>query len=414
MRTWAEFTRLVRESAALWWGRLAQLIGWFSLGYAVNELCGHVSTVLGGGQRILGTTIIVLGIVTWVACLVLAVHSIGTDGGGETRLDVLAASLGPFMAVYGAWGLAEEQFDRLIQANLMAHGIDADEFSVNAGDWGFFLGFAIVAWLLQLALRLIARRRPSRGLHLAGAVVDGAWIFASFFVLREWVGRGFDWLTTRVAWRWLQSGWEGFLDVLPQVPVWFQLTLPDALRLFGDRLWDFVVPGFANAVLLPLIWVALVGTVFGRREFSVEPLLRGTRGERAARLLDRGRQHPVRSMARLAGSELREKYLPMAATLGLLREAGVRFMGAFLVLVASVQLAGSLIERGIQHLIGPRPLPDTLLYAPTLTYLVTLLTTTALLACYTAAYRRVDAAGASGVPGDVASERVRRSRRSPG
>lgn len=392
MRTLSEFTGLTRDAAALWWRQLPGLVGWFSLGYAVNELCGHLSTVLGGGQRILGTTIIVVGIVAWVACLVLAVEAFRTPRQGrDSRLDVLAAAMGPFMAVYGAWGLAEEQFDRLIQANLMAHGIDADQFSVNAGDWGFFLAFALAAWLVRLGVRLLGRRWPSRSLVLVGLVGDGAWIFASFFVLREWAGRGFDWLTTRAVWRWVQTGWDGFVALLPDLPIWWGLTLPEGLRLLGLRLWDFVVPGFANAVLLPLIWVALVGTVFGHRDTGVETLLSGTRAEPATRLLRRGRHHPLRRILRLATGELREKYRPMASTLALLSGRGARFAGALLVLVAAVQLAGNLVERAVQHLIRPRPLPETLLYAPTLNYLVALLTTTALLACYTAAYLRADA-----------------------
>ena len=393
MRTASELLRLARDSGALWLGCWAPLLGWFSVGYGVNELTGHLSTLL-PGQKILGTTIIVFGIVAWVACLVLAIHSVGPSlpgvtGPEDTRLAVLAAALGPFMAVYGAWGLAEEQFERLIQANLMTHGVDADQFSVNAGDWQFFLGFAVAAWVLRLAVRLIARRVISRALVFVGLFADGAWVFASFFVLREWIGRGFDWLTTRAIWQGVQVGWDGFLDVLPGIPIWFQLTLPEGLRLFAARLWDLVVPGLGNAVLLPLMWVALVGTVFGHRSFGAAELVRGTRAEApTTRAIERGRRLPVARLAALATADLREKYLPMLATLSLLRHAGLRLIGAFLVLVAVVRLAGDGLDRGIQHLIGPRPLPDTLLYSPTTNYLVALLTTTLLLTCYATAFAR--------------------------
>lgn len=142
----------------LWLRCWVPLVGWFSLGYGINELAGHVSTLL-VGQKVIGTTIIVFGIVAWVACLVLAIHGLGpalhaVSGPEDTAVAALAASLGPFIAVYGAWGLAEEQFARLIQANLMTHRIDAEQFSVNAADWPFFLGFALAAWLVRLLFRL--------------------------------------------------------------------------------------------------------------------------------------------------------------------------------------------------------------------------------------------------------------------
>lgn len=407
MRTLRELLGLARDAGTLWWRHLPPLLGWFSVGYAVNELTGHASTLLPVEQRILGTTIIILGIVAWVACLVLAVRSLEAPDGQDPPLETLAASMGPFMAVYGAWGLAQEQFDKLIQANLMTHGIDANLFSVDASDWGLFLGFAVVAVLIRLLVRLVGTRFPARWLVFVGLVADGAWVFASFFVLREWVGRGFDWLTSRELWRWWQTGWDAFVGVLPDVPIWYRTTLPEGVQLVADRFWGFIVPGLANAVLLPLMWVALVGTVFGHRDFSAADLVRGTRAERAADLLHRTRHRPLRRIMNLATSEAREKYLPMLSTLGLLRATGVRLIGAFLVLVAAVQLAGTLLDRAILFLVGPRPLPDTLLYMGTSNFLVALVTTPALLACYTTAYlRAAEAQGSSSsAVGGVASRR---------
>ena len=388
MRTLRELLGLTRVAGTLWWRHLPPLLGWFSVGYALNELAGHASTLLPEGQRIIGTTLIILGIVAWVACLVLAIRGLEAAGSQDPPIEVLAASMGPFMAVYGAWGLAEEQFDRLIQANLMTHGIDANLFSVDASDWGLFLGFAVAAVVIRLLVRLIGSRYPSRGLVFTGLVADGAWIFASFFVLREFLGRGFDWLTSRELWRWWQTGWDAFVGILPNVPIWYRATLPEGVQLLADRFWGFIVPGFGNAVLLPLMWVALVGTVFGHRDFTADDLIRGTRAEAAAELLHRTRGRPLRRIMDLATSEAQEKYLPMLSTLGLLRATGVRFIGAFLVLVAAVQLAGSLLDRLILFLVGPRPLPDTLLYSGTANYLVAAVTTPTLLACYAAAYLR--------------------------
>ena len=58
MRTVVEFWALARDSAVLWLRCWVPLVGWFSLGYGINALAGHVSTLL-VGQKILDTTIIV-------------------------------------------------------------------------------------------------------------------------------------------------------------------------------------------------------------------------------------------------------------------------------------------------------------------------------------------------------------------
>lgn len=97
MRTVVEFWALARDSAVLWLRCWVPLVGWFSLGYGINELAGHVSTLL-VGQKILGTTIIVFGIVAWVACLVLAIHGLApalhaVSAPEGTAVAALAASL---------------------------------------------------------------------------------------------------------------------------------------------------------------------------------------------------------------------------------------------------------------------------------------------------------------------------------
>ena len=42
MRTVVEFWALARDSAVLWLRCWVPLVGWFSLGYGINALAGHV------------------------------------------------------------------------------------------------------------------------------------------------------------------------------------------------------------------------------------------------------------------------------------------------------------------------------------------------------------------------------------
>ncbi len=398
----------MRGAASLWWRFLPALGFWFLVGQTINTLGAQVSTMLGGSQRLLATIVFVVGVVVWVACLVLMVQSLepgirafglpdqtlpGTLLRGQTKLQVLTFGVGPFIAVYSAWNLVEDQLRILFQANLAMHPGDPLEWSVNFSQWQFYLGVAIGAFVVRFLLRIAARQRPATVLLLLGLVAEGTWIFALFVVIGDVVASALAWFATRQVWTWLVTAWDGLIGHLPDWHVWVDLTLPDAVREIGRQFWSFFAPGFGNAVLLPLMWVALTATVFGWREFRAREALGGTRFERFLA----ERHGVVPTVAEFLTRDVREKYVPVLQALRLLAAAGVRFVGAYLVVAAGLTLVWQYVSAGLEWLIGPQSVGITIGYSPLQDLVVGFFSITTSLALYAAAFDRCLTAATVGV-----------------
>ncbi|QLQ16720.1 MAG: hypothetical protein HZY73_14865 [Micropruina sp.] len=406
----AEAVALARHAARLGWRFLPAAGFWVLAGQTANLLAGQASTLLGADQRVWATLVFVAGVIVWIGCLVLAVHAFepglqnlarpGLPGSivpGQTRMEALTAATGPVLAVYAAWGLVEEQVSELLQANLAVHGIDAQLFSIDLGKADFYLWLALGAWVARLVLRRWTAWRPSAAATLVGLLAEGTFVFALFVALRTGWRLAFDWLTTRQVWHWIAAGWDGFVALLPPWRIWFSLTLPELVRDLGRRVWTWLVPGFGTAVLLPLMWIALVATVFGWREFRARDLVAGTAAAHVpdaltSRVQAQGRRHPLLAVAGWLTRDLRDKYLPVLAALRLVGAAGLRFAGAFLVLVAANALLWNRMDDLLTMLLGPRPFAATLGTIPLQNLIVGFFTTTSQLAIFAAAFDRALAA----------------------
>ncbi|MCB0911539.1 MAG: hypothetical protein KDB60_07985 [Propionibacteriaceae bacterium] len=386
--------QLARDAAALWWHRLPGLVGWFCLGYAGNLLGQQASAWL-STNRIAATLAFLAGILWWVGCLALMVHSLepalpavalaagdGTIRARQLRRDVLSDGLGPFIAVFSLWGLVEEQWRQLFVANLSTYGLRAELYSVNLSDWPMFAGFAVVAWLARAALRRIPGR--SRVVALLLALAEGTWVFSLFAVLLA-LGRVVTtWLTGRAVWRWLLDAREA---VLGAVPAWG--GLPEAVRGALDGLVS-IGPAVVATALFPLLWVSLTGVVFGWRDFSARELAAGTRAERIAVRLGDGEESagPLGRAWLWLTADVRDKYLPIAHALRLVFARGPAFVGAVIGLSAGFGLAIDWLARGLERWIGPQSLAVTLGYQPLTGLLLGLVATTVQVALYAAAFDR--------------------------
>ena len=362
--------QLARDAGALWLGHLREMVIWACLGYAGNLLGQHLSTQL-AANRLAATLAFIAGILWWLACTVLMVHSLepGLPGvnrsdnpdlkASQTRVQVLSSGLGPFVAVFSLWGLVEDQYRKLFEANLSTFGLRAELYSVNLSDWGFFLALAVGAWLAQTLLR----RSGRPAVRLLQVLAEGVFVFASFAALFAVVRLLLGWLTGRVGWQWLLVARAAALD-------W----LPDAVRNWFEKALD-LVPAVVATALLPLLWVSLTGVVFGWRQFGARRLGEGTRAEALLTQLGERRIGPVTRLGLLATADLREKYLPVAHVLRLVAGCGVTFVSSLIALSALLTLGLAWVEQAIVALIGPRTLAETLAYRPTLGLLVAILGT---------------------------------------
>ncbi len=390
MRSATEGIRLVSDAAALWWSRLLPLITTYVVGFALHLLGLRLSVLLGPGHQILATLAFVLAVLAQVGALVLMLWLCRPPQDRETALDVAALAIGPFLAVYALWGLVEDEVYALFAANIAVNGgAGPDQWSVNLRWWQLYLGLAVGAWLLRQVVAAVTRRRRRRPWLLLGVVLEGVWTFASALaalaLLRQVVG----WAASRAVWQGLVGGWYGFLAILPDLQLPFALTLPEALHSLVGWLVGTLLPGLAQAVLLPLVWLALATVVFGWREVDARPVADGTVLDR---LPGRGATGPWGSLLHRTGllltGDLRTKYLPVLRAFRLLWATGPAFLAAYLVVATAVGTLRSWGELSLARLLGPRDPYVALAWSWAEELVIGAVFTTVAVALYAAAARR--------------------------
>lgn len=395
MRATTEGIRLVVDAASLWWHRLLPLVTVFVFGEALHLLGLTLSVRIGSSQPVLATAVFVLAVLVRVGALVVMLWLCRPPDDHETVLDVAAAAIGPFLAVYAVWGLVDDEVYELFAANIAVTGLGGvDDWSVNLRWLSLYAVLAVSAWVLRQALGMITRRHPRRLLLFAGVVLEGVWTFASALALLAGIGRLADWLTSRAVWQGLLTGWYGFLAVLPDLPLPFDLTLPDAVAKLAGWLTGTLLPTVWSAVLLPLVWLALTAVVFGWRRMDAGTLVAGTALDAAhADLVSRtSASRPGRLLHAtwlLLSTDLRTKYLPVLQAFRLLWGSGVWFLAAYLVVATALDTARSWASRGVTRLLGPRDPYVSLTWGWLEDLVTTVPFTTAAVALYAAATRRV-------------------------
>src|SRR5690606_3246799 len=258
MRTLTALLTLTRDTATLWWRIYPRLLTWSALGFGVHHLGQHASALVGSRYQLVATMLFVLGVLGWLACLVMMIHAVkpalwtprhlrpGAVSDvvpqplfvDERGIDVLTLALGPFLAVYSVWGLVEEEVSALFFANLSREGLaEPDSWSISfAPDrLGYYVTLTAGAWLLGklvtvLRVRLRARDGVALGMRVVSIAADGTAVFGLFVALGIGAGQLREWWQGRMISVWLGQTWRGLVDRLPSWHLWFDATLPEVVR----------------------------------------------------------------------------------------------------------------------------------------------------------------------------------------
>jgi hypothetical protein len=353
-------------------------------------LANYVSVLLGGEHNVLATVVFVLGLIGAVAALVLMI-----DGAAPhrldpvvpspvgSRLDVLALTVGPFLAVYAVWGLVEDEISNLFVVNIALQGLGGYvTWSVNLSRIWLYVVLAVVAWVARQLLARLARRVRTTWLLVPGVMFEGLWVVASLLALFTLGTRTLNWLQGRAVWQWGREAGQQLLAWLPDLRLPFDLTLPEAVAAVASLIWTTLLPGLSHAVLLPLLWLALTAIVLGWREpTSGDPYWDSRPGSRAAT--------PAWRLAigagRLLTSDLRTKYVPVIRALGLVLSRGWRFVLAYLIVATAVETGWLFAAAGVDQLIGPQSPTDYLARWAITDLAVDLVFTTLVVAVYVTA-----------------------------
>lgn len=432
--------RLALATGRLWRAHGLAMAMWFCAGFVLHTLGLQASAQLGARHAVWAMLAFVVGVVATLVALVLMIHSVepglrtpariarsdpaGTTPGGtaphpargggwriprlvfvrEPRLDVVATAVGPFLAVYAVWGFVNDEVRELFTGNYTVQGLGGiDNFSISfsPGRLPFYVVLAVSSWVLRQLVAAVTRRRRVLPLALAGIVLEALWVFSFFAAAFIAAGKLRPWLRTRAGYVGLQDARRAWIDWLPDWTLPFGVHLPEAVDRVLALLVGSVLPGVWNAVLLPLVWLALTASVLGWREFRSGDVLAGTRiGDRwAGRLARVG--GPLGTLMGLLTSDLRTKYLPVLAALRMISRAGPGFVGVYLLLATVLTSARQLFDIAVTVLLGPRDVASSLLTDPAATLVSGLIFTTLAIALYAAAFDEAlaGAAGRSGVSG---------------
>ncbi|GAA3566701.1 hypothetical protein GCM10022197_23380 [Microlunatus spumicola] len=365
------FVRLFPQIMAVW------LLGWLGDAIAVR-VAAIVGDTSGWGAVVVFSASFLFSLVAIVVILRLCGEELGiralvpreegtgVDDGRDSSLSrLVAVTLLPFLGLYSAFGLVDQQAGRLANDQLFRNGALSGGPSVlsevrglaEQHPWGM-VGLLLGVYLLR---RLVDHLHERTGVGLLGiltAVVESFFIlvviFGGFVLLR----RPREWLADREVFAWLDAVGRTVERGLAAL----HLQLPELLHRFAGFLADPVWPMFWTVVSQPIIWLAVAALVYGSQVLSLADLWRrgrpaAARVVGASRFDRRGDKRALRpatppGVARV-GSEVREaflgdiddKYLPTFHSLRLVLGAGAGFLGAFVLVYTAVIVAQNTVQR---------------------------------------------------------------------
>lgn len=419
MTTLAELDRLLRSTGRLWVRGGWRLGAWFCLGFALHALGLEVSAVLGSAHDLLATLAFVGGVTASLLSLIAMINTLRRELRSPASLpdprparlpaallrdepfvDLLTATLGPFLAVYAVWGLVEDEARALFRANQAEQGLGGvAEWSIS---WDpdrlpFYAVLLAGSWLLRFVVQRVHRRVRHPLLAVVGVVAEAVVVFASFATLIIVGKLVSSWLATRVVVVGAETRWRDLIGVLPDLRLPFDLTLPRVVATAADWLVHTLLPALGTGILLPLVWLALAAMVFGWREFAARDVVAGRATDRLSRFgadriaavrtpwLRRLRDsEQARSIVLLASADLRTKYVPLLQALRLVLAAGPRLVGVYLVLATALAAAGHALVILISITVGPTSYPLLVALDPATDLLVGLVIQPLLICLYVA------------------------------
>ena len=423
MTTLAELTRLLRTTLELWSRGRWRLGAWFCLGFALHAVGLEVSAMLGSAHDLLATLSFVGGVTASLLSLIAMINTLRPELQStavlsdprpallptallrpEPFVEVLTATLGPFLAVYAVWGLVEDEARALFRANLAEQGLGGvTEWSIS---WAperlpFYALLLAGSWVVRFVVQRTQHRVRGRALAVVGVAAEAVVVFATFATLiiaGKTVG---SWLRSRVVVAEVETGWRDLLAALPELRLPFHLTLPRLVAVAADWLIHTALPALGTGIALPLMWLALASVVFGWREFGAREVVAGTAAHRLSRAgaerfaavrspwIRRLRESDqARSMALLATADLRTKYVPLLQALRLVLAAGPRLVGAYLVLATALAAMHGVLVIVISVTVGPISYPLTVGLDPATGFVVDLITQPLLICLYVAVFDR--------------------------
>jgi hypothetical protein len=360
-------TRTLRLVAARW----PVLLAWFLAGWLVRYVIIEIAAFFGATSALVGLLILPLAILarlgSYIAMFLVlrgdmpSFQSISdkgddaidrtTSGGRRQRVtDIFLISILPFFAFYAAWKLLAgdvAQYAETALGNIdffapdSAAGADSRVLEVPLDVWS--IGVIVVAFTGRFLLKRYAANLP-RWTNLAAVYLESVWVFLTLFIITTYTATIQEWVSSRAAVHWYESAKAAvFAAVAPIGWVWSGV--------------EWAVNETGALILLPLAWLTLAGIVYGRAltkpRMTFAPANRYYAGVRQrVSALPSG----VLRRAKDVGTDLTDRWRPLAGAFLLIWRAGVVPMGLFVLAYTVLEAAGTWLLLAGVRIIGPHDL----------------------------------------------------------
>lgn len=382
---WRHLVTLITQTARVWAFALPKvLIAWVG-GWLIYQLSIELVAPIQETHPWPAVILFSLGLVCQLAGIIIAIRVAGEPAGlwdklppeaarigrEESLVKVVSVALLPFVGVYAAFGgIQSATYSLFIAGAIRSETILNPQSATTILDprtaqQRLVIGAILVGcYLLRRGLEATADRTGRAFFGLLGALVEGFFAVVLVFGGSRMLGDLANWLRSRVFYGWLDDLGEAFMAWLAS----FHIVIPEILRLswqfFSTQLW----PLFSEALLQPLLWLAVAGMVFGTYTLSVAELWEqadragghfDALRRRSARLHDLQQRgvHASAGSRRLTleffevfVSDLEDRIVPFIQSLRHVLRVGLPFVGAYALiyaLVSSITTASFTLVRKI-------------------------------------------------------------------
>jgi hypothetical protein len=333
------------------------------LGAAARSAAIWAAVIVSDRSGWAGQLILIVGPIAYLVAIIVMINicrrslaTLSPSDSGSGLLDIAISVLVPFLTVYVAAGLFEDDHSRFInQASFQEHnqvgpGVEYD-FTSRLGilPGQVVVMIIAIAWVARWVLGQFDKKVSFLGLALAGALVD---VYYSTVVARM-IEKNKDgmvgWVENRNATNWFITHYDGLMGRLG----------PLAHPIDTGTTWLFSLLGSIDAVVVvPLAWLTMGAVILGHQ--LAEPSTQAAATEDVPPTVWRKGWAMLSSLT----TDIRDRFAAFWNGLKLLASAGLAPMLAFCIAFLVVLKAELLVGFAVRHVIGPIDTDTWLAFSP--------------------------------------------------
>ena len=368
-------------SVVLWLRLFPQLTSIWLGGWLITELCTRVATQIPLEHVWLALGVFALGLLSTLGAIVLmlrlvAMHLdlwdlIPEDDTERSVSHVLAITLLPFLGIYAAVNEVAERADQLTALALFQTGVlsektiitELNPFTSTEKTW-FVVGLVVGVYVVRRIVDLVHEKTRWRPLGILGSLLEAYFLLVVIMSGQHVLRSMQDWWERRAAVQWVDEMGTAIASFVERLGISWPAVLADLGAFWEGIVWPLLL----DALVQPVIWLAVAALVFGSKVLSVADLWQRGRPLTAQAPAPKRMQRLQAMRANKAGSrplrrawlefqeaflgDIDDKYLPAFQSLRLVLRAGVAFLGAYVLAYALWSILHTLVTQVVLRLVG--------------------------------------------------------------